>query len=107
MPANTLKSLDFLANNLGKNNHLNRKNIYKEPNQALFLFYQFHKKIIIKLMLTPSDNKEHLYFVLLELYFLKPMNLKPKIHLRSQKNPGTLGKERKETSLFPKLYVQV
>lgn len=29
-------------------------------------------------MLTPSDKKEHLYFVSLELYFLKPMNLKTK-----------------------------
>lgn len=58
-------------------------------------------------MLTPSDKKEHLYFVLLGLYFLKPMNLKPKIHLRPQKNLGTLGKERKETSLFPKPYEQV
>lgn len=102
-----LSLLIFLANNLGKNNHLNWNNIYKEPNQTLFLFYQFHKKIVIKLMLTPSDKKEHLHFVLLGLYFLKPMNLKPKIHLRPQKNPGTLGKERKEISLFPKPYVQV
>lgn len=51
-------------------------------------------------MLTPSDKKKHLYFVLLELYFLKPTSIKPKVPLRSQKNPGTLGKKGRRPPCF-------
>lgn len=42
-----MKSLDFLANGLSRNNHFNLKDLYKEPNEAISLFYQFHKMIII------------------------------------------------------------
>lgn len=52
-------------------------------------------------MLTPSDKKEHLYFMLLGLYFLKPMNLKPKIHLKWHKDPVPLGKERYKKGTRP------
>lgn len=79
-----LSLLIFLANGLGRNNHFNLKDLYKEPNEAISLFYQFHKKIIIKLMLTPSDRQVHLYFMSPELYFLKPMNLKTLISIKTQ-----------------------
>lgn len=77
-------SLDFLANGLGRNNHFNLKDLYKEPKEAISLFYQFHKKIIIKLMLTPSDRQVRLYFISPELYFLKSMNLKTLISIKTQ-----------------------